>query len=1041
MSDDVAESRQSLDGVRASGDDIASEDAAEMRSEGADSSSVSQAVPSHDSFGSQQQLGASALGASLLPPLPNSTKQMAPTDVGLMGSPYGDDYALVRGDTMLDAMQSPLLEDGDGDLRSSGVSLAGGDTAGAPPSQLAQGGPETVDSTLLNQDAEEEEDMAILDSSHPLMKPIQDAIFKQLSKHMQKLELEIREKEEACRKEVKHREEVGVELYTLQQQLARLQAMLEGAEDNFGIIRGLREEGERTLKHTLAEYKREQEKLHQHSKNLEQHKLELEKISRTLKQVDLYNEELRSRILVAKRTTLKAEEDIIKQEMDKKRQDFFIDHLTEQLRRLQERRAMYETQLLAQQRETKAAIETLQDAATEMEAIQFEKRQLLNQWKSSLIGLQRRDDVLLQIEKGIEKNNEALASMSREIAGCKRALRVEQNKGETLSMMLGKLENEIDYVKRQIGTINDQQDKLKETYTMYMKSLNQAERELTQLQQERQAVQLEINAVQKACSQNAQATQKLERDIAERLQSQLSLEKGAQSTRRDNNRLRNAIHEKESNIASIQNELSNIRLEALNIGGRIKSMKDQISRIDEEMEERNTLIEKYEQEIRRRNDELGKRASEMDILNKKYDQVTGGNEEEHMGPLEATIHNLQKLVQTKEQECVQLQQFWLRAQNELVVMTKRSVEITDETQNLKMRLTVLNRKKMVVNNAFETEEKEIREHNRNIRQLQNDMVKINTLLSKQSNIHSQLEETNLELEQEFRARLKQAELESIQMERQLDDLKSEKARALTGLIEAERQMMLWEKKIQLAKETQAALDPNIGATEIREMGLEIHRMKLRYASMLKLQEKMISEMEKSVYRRESISNRGKAKGKGSVQLSLQKAISELSKKIRQTILDVQDCDQDIQTLDRSQVTIEKQIQEAQDSCRMLEEREETLHEEIESQAAVKTIVSAFGLAAAEAQSQGPATDGLDKVSNETLLQQRHYRRYQDLRDNKYVYVARDADSRSLEGTKALDRLERVQAMVHALRENAAPAGKHLISRLSDFLDAHIRLFQ
>ena len=67
--------------------------------------------------------------------------------------------------------------------------------------------------------------------------------------------------------------------------------------------------------------------------------------------------------------------------------------------------------------------------------------------------------------------------------------------------------------------------------------------------------------------------------------------------------------------------------------------------------------------------------------------------------------------------------------------------------------------------------------------------------------------------------------------------------------------MLWEKKIQLAKETQAALDPNVGATEIREMTIEIHRMKLRYASMLKLQEKMIAEMEKSVYRRESIAMR------------------------------------------------------------------------------------------------------------------------------------------------------------------------------------------
>jgi hypothetical protein len=74
------------------------------------------------------------------------------------------------------------------------------------------------------------------------------------------------------------------------------------------------------------------------------------------------------------------------------------------------------------------------------------------------------------------------------------------------------------------------------------------------------------------------------------------------------------------------------------------------------------------------------------------------------------------------------------------------------------------------------------------------------------------------------------------------------------------------------------------------MGLEIHRMTLRYASMLKLQEKMISEMEKSVHRRESISIKGKLSGKGSGQLSLSKAIADLKKKINLTIHDIQECD-------------------------------------------------------------------------------------------------------------------------------------------------------
>lgn len=39
--------------------------------------------------------------------------------------------------------------------------------------------------------------------------------------------------------------------------------------------------------------------------------------------------------------------------------------------------------------------------------------------------------------------------------------------------------------------------------------------------------------------------------------------------------------------------------------------------------------------------------------------------------------------------------------------------------------------------------------------------------------------------------------------------------------------MLWEKKIQLAKEMRSSVDSEIGQTEIRAMKGEIHRMKVR----------------------------------------------------------------------------------------------------------------------------------------------------------------------------------------------------------------------
>ena len=97
---------------------------------------------------------------------------------------------------------------------------------------------------------------------------------------------------------------------------------------------------------------------------------------------------------MTRRATYKAEESITQLESGKKTQDDLIDKLNEQLKRAQEELALHEAQLIAQRNESGAADQTLRDAQQEMEAINFEKKQLLQQWKSALLGMQRRDEAL-----------------------------------------------------------------------------------------------------------------------------------------------------------------------------------------------------------------------------------------------------------------------------------------------------------------------------------------------------------------------------------------------------------------------------------------------------------------------------------------------------------------------------------------------------------------------------------------------------------------------------------------------------------------------
>lgn len=59
------------------------------------------------------------------------------------------------------------------------------------------------------------------------------------------------------------------------------------------------------------------------------------------------------------------------------------------MRSLEQQLALYTAQLTEQRHETRAAQETLAQAESDMEAVHFEKKQLLAQWRGSLTAIQR----------------------------------------------------------------------------------------------------------------------------------------------------------------------------------------------------------------------------------------------------------------------------------------------------------------------------------------------------------------------------------------------------------------------------------------------------------------------------------------------------------------------------------------------------------------------------------------------------------------------------------------------------------------------------
>ena len=79
------------------------------------------------------------------------------------------------------------------------------------------------------------------------------------------------------------------------------------------------------------------------------------------------------------------------------------------------------------------------------------------------------------------------------------------------------------------------------------------------------------------------------------------------------------IHAKENEIAQVANELARIKVDALNTTAHNVQLKATHMEVEEELHRKEALIAKYEQEIRRRTDELEKKMRDLDTLNRRFE--------------------------------------------------------------------------------------------------------------------------------------------------------------------------------------------------------------------------------------------------------------------------------------------------------------------------------------------------------------------------------------------------------------------------------------
>ncbi|XP_051686442.2 coiled-coil domain-containing protein 40 isoform X1 [Oryctolagus cuniculus] len=860
--------------------------------------------------------------------------------------------------------------------------------------------------------------LLVLDPNHPLMIRFQTALKNYLSRQIEKLRLEVKELEVANKQSRAQRQELGVNLYGVQQHLARLQMQLERSHDRYSVAACARRQKEEELQSARALHAKTSAAASQERRRLAALQTEMENLALQLFYLQSIDQDVRDDICVMKQVVKKAETERARAEMEKKKQDLYVDQLTTRANQLEENVALFETQYVAQAEDTRVLRNAVSKACTEIAAISMEKQRVLRQWASSLVSMKHRDEEHRAILEALRECQHHAKSVDGEIEAYKKSIMKEEERNEKLARILNRVETEAGLMQKLTAQCLSRQEALQNEFNTYRLTLQDTEDALGKSHQEHSAVTEELQAVRQGIRQELERRRQMDAAIVEKLQDHMTSNKMTKYFHQLLRRLQKEKTNMVTHLSKIDGEIAQTTLNITNTSCRLDAHRKALAELDTEVKKVNDLITNSESEISRRTILIERKQGLINFLNKQLEQTVSELGGEEVGPLELEIKRLTKLLEEHSVQAVEAQGAWLRLQQEMVRAAQEHEEQLGSLDALKKEMHILQQKKLRVESKIEQEKREQKAVERHMRDLDNDLKKLNMLASRSRSSSEQLQHSNLVAENEFVRELKASERETIQLQEKLSQLAEEKAAVLRDLVEAEHQIMLWEKKIQLAREMRASVDSETGQTEIRAMKAEIHRMKVRHGQLLKQQEEMIHAMELAVARREAIDTQAAGQGRRGAKVLTRTDFhhqqAELRRKIKDTHKASEECAGTILELEAAQKLVSGSLLEKQAQLSGMQAELDTLEADLE------------GLTALKKQNLG------DIVTLQTRL-----KHLQAVRDGRYAFLFRSKPALQAERKRLHDRLA-LLATVLAHVQSEFPQFQEALHRVSEKVDGQLR---
>ncbi|XP_035712934.1 coiled-coil domain-containing protein 40 [Folsomia candida] len=847
-------------------------------------------------------------------------------------------------------------------------------------------------------DRGDEPNVIVLGPDHPKMARFQAALNAHLKKQIYLADMEIRNMENELKSKTRDRTELGASLYNYQHEIQRQTETMERYEKEMDTMNKKRDKIEKKakeLKVVLGEMKAEVRKEEEKELTLRDSMKALDYTEHVVRTAaEKYEGELKIRHLVNE----KLEKLRAKAESDKRDQDFYLDKVLTHMQSMELINAGIKRQIQAHVDEQSQLNTYINEAVTEIEALQIEKLHLQRAWNETVAVVRVRDDAIKAARETFQKVVEELRIRESELRAMHRLIAKEQEGHERSVILVRRRKMEERVLRRRLANL---------------KAINQRLRDqLGELSQVRKTVEMELLRANAAFSKREkeliQPRRRLEALVLEKIkledkiltamQEQSGLSKTSAHIQGLIKEARIKTRMMESEVTKVENENSLLAVDVEHLRSSLFKKTSSLSELEKRCIAQEKVLEEQLRDIVQSERIIAKKTTEVEKLNKKLEKFITKEDGVEMGPLEREIRNLEKQIQTEKDEVNQLQEDWLKRQDDLVRLSNQRDYLLHQNELLRKEVFIMERKRQRLDTEVGKKKDEINRIRKATEGLNKEISAVNAKLHRDKSSHDQMDKDNVLIQNEFVAMLKDAEMEALELERDIEYLEQERETIIHSLREAHEQNLSWEKKVRLAKELKDNLKKEQEGSN-SALKLDIHHMTVRYHDIIRAQEKLMADLERSIERRDRIIQQAdialhhKNKNVRNTKLNIQRNFTSLREKNK--------------LLAREAREVEQQVKTTMDNIHQLEEKLTEASNELNR---VKETILACEEKIAEAS--------ILKHKNlvEIVLRQEKFRTLESIKYNRYKPAGRSV-------TEIGKMLEEAERDCFALMELAEDIGK------------------